>query len=133
MRINFFENALLNNPVRGWIFRNLEARRFLEAGGKTRGGLALESRFYIEEILEKYIVHPVFRRLLDHPRQDRFDHYTLKKRFNKQASLLCIRISFGNCTHGLWRTNQFKTAVCGTPMKIPVSATNCSYAFRKNY
>jgi ubiquinone/menaquinone biosynthesis C-methylase UbiE len=170
MRINFFEKALLNNPVRGWIFRNFEARRLLKAGGKTRGGLALEigcghglgaevildafkadhvhafdldpdmikgarrklrprsekvdlwigdvtdipvlnnsydnlfdfgaihhvlnwrnalkeayrilkpgGRFYIEEILEKYIVHPIFRRLLDHPQHDRFDHYRLKK------------------------------------------------------
>jgi ubiquinone/menaquinone biosynthesis C-methylase UbiE len=29
-------------------------------------------RFYTEEILEKYIGHPLFRRLLDHPQQDRF-------------------------------------------------------------
>jgi ubiquinone/menaquinone biosynthesis C-methylase UbiE len=170
MRINFFEKALLNNPVRGWIFRHFEARRLLEAGGKTRGGLALEigcgrgwgtefvldafkadrvhafdldprmitgarrklrahgekvalwigsathiaamnnvydyvfdfgaihhvinwpgalteafrvlkpgGRFYIEEILEKYIVHPVFRRLLDHPQQNRFDDYQFNK------------------------------------------------------
>jgi hypothetical protein len=27
----------------------------------------------VEEILEKYIVHPLFRRLLDHPQQDRFN------------------------------------------------------------
>ena len=170
MRINFLEKALLNNPVRGWIFRNFEARRLLEAGLKTQGGLALEigcgrglgtefildafmadkvhafdldphmikgarrklrprgekvdlwigdvtniaasnnsydyifdfgaihhvlnwpsalkeayrvmkpgGRFYIEEILEKYIVHPIFRRLLDHPQQNRFDHYRFKQ------------------------------------------------------
>ena len=166
MRINFVEKVLLNNPVRGWIFRHFEARRLLEMGGKTSGGLALEigcgrglgtqfvldafkadhvhafdldprmitgarrklraqfekvdlfvgsatsipamnnvydtvfdfgaihhvihwpraltevfrvlkpgGRFYVEEILEKYIVHPVFRRLLDHPQQNRFDYY----------------------------------------------------------
>jgi ubiquinone/menaquinone biosynthesis C-methylase UbiE len=170
MRINFFEKAILNNPVRGWIFRHFEARRLLEAGGKTWGGLALEigcghglgtafildafradrahafdldsrmiagarrklrrrsakvdlwigsatnipvlnssydylfdfgaihhvlnwrealteayrvlkpgGRFYIEEILEKYIVHPIFRRILEHPQQDRFDYPKFKK------------------------------------------------------
>jgi ubiquinone/menaquinone biosynthesis C-methylase UbiE len=40
-----------------------EVYRVLKPGG----------RFYVEEILEKYIVHPLFRRLLDHPQQDRFN------------------------------------------------------------
>jgi ubiquinone/menaquinone biosynthesis C-methylase UbiE len=164
MRLNIFEKALINNPIRALIFRHFEAQRLLKMGGKTQGGLALEigcgqglgcevildafkadqvhafdldpamiegarrrveargdrinlllgdvtdipaannsydtafdfgmihhvinwrdalkevhrvlkpgGRFYIEEILAKYIVHPVFRRLLDHPQNDRFD------------------------------------------------------------
>jgi ubiquinone/menaquinone biosynthesis C-methylase UbiE len=31
-------------------------------------------RFYGEEVLKKFIVHPVWRRLLKHPQDDRFDH-----------------------------------------------------------
>ena len=163
MRLNTFEKALMNNPIRAALQRHFEARILKKLGGKMRGGLALEigcgrgmgaciifeefraehvhavdidshmvqlaghtscrrprkpilwvgdtlniavpsntydavfdfgaihhvaqwrdtirevyrvlkpgGRFYVEEILEKYIVHPLFRRLLDHPQQDRF-------------------------------------------------------------
>jgi len=41
-----------------------EVHRVLKPGG----------RFYAEEILKDFILHPVWRRLLDHPIQDRFDH-----------------------------------------------------------
>ena len=41
-----------------------EVFRVLKPGG----------RFYVEEILRKYIVHPLFRRILTHPQEDRFDH-----------------------------------------------------------
>ena len=41
-----------------------EVHRVLKPGG----------RFYAEEILKDFILHPVWRRLLDHPLQDRFDH-----------------------------------------------------------
>jgi demethylmenaquinone methyltransferase/2-methoxy-6-polyprenyl-1,4-benzoquinol methylase len=41
-----------------------EARRVLKPGG----------RFYAEEVLARFIHHPVWRRLLDHPMEDRFDH-----------------------------------------------------------
>ncbi|MFO0565507.1 MAG: class I SAM-dependent methyltransferase [Polyangiaceae bacterium] len=30
-------------------------------------------RFFAEEVLERFIVHPVWRTLLDHPQRDRFD------------------------------------------------------------
>ena len=40
-----------------------EIHRVLKPGG----------RFYCEEILSRYITHPVFGRLMDHPQVDRFD------------------------------------------------------------
>lgn len=33
-----------------------------------------EGRFYAEEVLEKILVHPVWRRLFKHPEEDRFNH-----------------------------------------------------------
>ncbi|MBX3129381.1 MAG: class I SAM-dependent methyltransferase [Polyangiaceae bacterium] len=39
-----------------------EAHRVLEPGG----------RLYLEEVLAKFILHPVWRRLLEHPLHDRF-------------------------------------------------------------
>ncbi len=36
--------------------------------------LAPGGRFYAEEVLDKFIHNPVWRRLLDHPMEDRFDH-----------------------------------------------------------
>jgi ubiquinone/menaquinone biosynthesis C-methylase UbiE len=32
------------------------------------------ARFYVEEVLARFIHHPLWRRLLDHPMHDRFDH-----------------------------------------------------------
>lgn len=40
-----------------------EVRRVLKPGG----------RFYAEEVLAHFILHPVWRRLLEHPLEDRFD------------------------------------------------------------
>jgi ubiquinone/menaquinone biosynthesis C-methylase UbiE len=40
-----------------------EVRRVLKPGG----------RFYAEEVLARFINHPIMKRLLDHPRTDRFD------------------------------------------------------------
>jgi len=31
-------------------------------------------RFFAMEVLDRFILHPVWRRLLDHPLEDRFDH-----------------------------------------------------------
>jgi ubiquinone/menaquinone biosynthesis C-methylase UbiE len=41
-----------------------EVRRVLKPGG----------RFYAEEVMRAFIHHPVWRRLLEHPMEDRFDH-----------------------------------------------------------
>jgi len=40
-----------------------EVHRVLKPGG----------RFYAEEVLRRFIVHPITRRLLEHPQSDRFD------------------------------------------------------------
>ncbi len=32
------------------------------------------ARFYAEEVLARFIHHPLWRRVLDHPMEDRFDH-----------------------------------------------------------
>ena len=40
-----------------------EIRRVMKTGGK----------FYCEEVLGRYITHPLIGRLMDHPQQDRFD------------------------------------------------------------
>ena len=33
-------------------------------------------RFYAEEVLSPFILHPVWRRVFDHPLEDRFDEET---------------------------------------------------------
>ena len=46
-----------------WRISLNEVYRVLKPGG----------RFYVEEILKKYITHPFWGRLMDHPQTDRFD------------------------------------------------------------
>lgn len=41
-----------------------EVRRVLKPGG----------RFYAEEVLARFILNPIARRMFDHPLEDRFDH-----------------------------------------------------------
>jgi ubiquinone/menaquinone biosynthesis C-methylase UbiE len=50
-----------------------EVHRVLKPGG----------RFYCEEVLRNFIAHPVWRRLLDHPQEDRFDHEQFKTYLEK--------------------------------------------------
>lgn len=49
--------------VPDWRRALAEVRRVLKPGG----------RFYAEEVLARFILHPVARRLLEHPLEDRFD------------------------------------------------------------
>ncbi|HEY5949232.1 MAG TPA: class I SAM-dependent methyltransferase, partial [Kofleriaceae bacterium] len=58
--------------IPSWRNAVAEVHRVLKPGG----------RFYSEEVLAKFINHPVWSRVLDHPKQDRFDQtmfgYTLE-------------------------------------------------------
>lgn len=49
--------------VPGWRRSLAEVHRVLAPGG----------RFYAEEVLRRFIVHPITRRVLEHPQSDRFD------------------------------------------------------------
>lgn len=53
--------------VRVWREAFQEIHRVLRPGG----------RLYVEEIQRRFIVHPVWRRVFDHPQTDRFDHREL--------------------------------------------------------
>ena len=53
--------------VRDWRSALSEVHRVLKPGG----------RFFIEEIPRQLITHPLWRRVLDHPQEDRFDQYDL--------------------------------------------------------
>jgi len=50
--------------VRDWRRTLSEILRVLKPGGV----------FYAEEVFRSFIAHPLWRRLLEHPQQDRFDH-----------------------------------------------------------
>ncbi len=49
--------------VHDWQSAVYEISRVIKPGG----------RFYIEEITRQFIVHPIWRRILDHPQANRFD------------------------------------------------------------
>ncbi|MEW6532350.1 MAG: class I SAM-dependent methyltransferase [Thermodesulfobacteriota bacterium] len=51
-----------------WRTAVAEVYRVLKPGG----------RFYSEEVLPAFIFHPVWQTLLDHPREDRFEHEQFK-------------------------------------------------------
>lgn len=52
-----------------------EVHRVLKPGG----------RFYADEMFERFLMHPVARVLLDHPREDRFDHARFAQALEKSA------------------------------------------------
>jgi len=55
--------------IPNWRAAVREVHRVLKPGG----------RFYAEEVLAKFIHHPVWSRLLEHPKQDRFDRPTFAR------------------------------------------------------
>lgn len=54
--------------IQDWRSAITEVARVLKPGG----------RFYAEEVLRSFIVYPLWRMLLDHPQEDRFDHDRFK-------------------------------------------------------
>src|SRR5688572_30029049 len=58
-----------------------EVHRVLRPGG----------RFYAEEVLARFIHHPVWRRLLDHPMEDRFDAAGFARGLEEQGFQLVAR------------------------------------------
>jgi ubiquinone/menaquinone biosynthesis C-methylase UbiE len=58
-----------------------EVTRVLKPGG----------RFYAEEVLARFINHPIMKRLLDHPRADRFDAVSFQAGLTEAGLLQQIR------------------------------------------
>jgi len=58
-----FDFAIIHH-VPAWRDAVAEAHRVLKPGG----------RLYADEVLERFIHHPIARRLLEHPKHDRFGH-----------------------------------------------------------
>jgi ubiquinone/menaquinone biosynthesis C-methylase UbiE len=65
--------------VHDWQSALVEIHRVLKPGG----------RFYVEEITRQFIVHPVWRRLLDHPQENRFDRRELVDELYKAGFAVC--------------------------------------------
>jgi ubiquinone/menaquinone biosynthesis C-methylase UbiE len=91
-----FDFGILHHVPR-WTEGLKEIFRVLKPGG----------RFYAEEILEFFIVHPVFSRFFDHPMENRFDHARFKSALKETGfSVIADRT--------LWRFAGFYVAVCPT-------------------
>lgn len=72
--------------VPAWRDALREVHRVLRPGG----------RFYAEEVLARFIEHPLWRRLLEHPRHDRFDRETFHAALEVQGfHVLASRELFG--------------------------------------
>jgi ubiquinone/menaquinone biosynthesis C-methylase UbiE len=53
--------------------------RWRDALGEVRRVLKPGGRFYAEEVLARFIHHPLWSRVLDHPMEDRFDYDTFAR------------------------------------------------------
>jgi ubiquinone/menaquinone biosynthesis C-methylase UbiE len=79
-----FDFAIIHH-VPDWRRALAEVQRVLRPGG----------RFYAEEVLARFILHPVWRRVFDHPLEDRFDSATFIHELDR-AGLRLLE------TRGLW-------------------------------
>lgn len=68
-----------------WAGALAEVWRVLKPGG----------RFYAEEVLRAYILHPLWRRLLDHPLENRFDYAQFRDGLTRAGFELVASAPFG--------------------------------------
>jgi len=66
--------------IPNWRQAVAEVYRVLKPGG----------RFYAEEVLPAFIFHPIWQRLLDHPREDRFEHEQFKSNLREVGFHLLV-------------------------------------------
>ncbi len=67
--------------IPNWRAALREVHRVLKPGG----------RFYADEVYEKFLSYPLVRALLQHPREDRFDHSRFAR--GLEAAGLCVEAS----------------------------------------
>ena len=94
MKLGWTEKMAITNPLRPLVQKYFEGPQLLRMGGITPGAKALEigcgsGRFYVEEITRQFIDHPVWCRLLDHPRENRFDRRELVDGLQKAGFDVC--------------------------------------------
>jgi hypothetical protein len=81
------ETALMDSPARAAIQRRFEAERLLAMGGRIRGRRALQvgcgrgvgDLTAISVPGARFIADPLWRRLPEHPQEDRFDAARFEK------------------------------------------------------
>ncbi len=76
--------------VPAWRDALTEIHRVLKPGG----------RFYCEEVLDRFILHPLWRRVLEHPLEDRFDQQGFESALRDAGFLL--RRGVGLFQHFAW-------------------------------
>lgn len=80
-----FDFGIIHHAPR-WRKAIEECYRVLKPGG----------RLYCEEVYRSFILHPITKRLLDHPLQDRFDHVQLGNHLKETGFHLLAEDALGS-------------------------------------